>query len=116
MPKPDEYAEVVAVLSESVRESADLSMIELDVTDIGRVVTVRTRTPGALIGRRGATADALRTKLADELGDPALRLNLIGEPPGQSPEQSGLREPRRPPPGLSPASETRRDRRDQTTP
>ena len=63
------------------------------------VVTVWTRSPGRLIGRRGATADSIRAALCDALGSESTRLNIV-EVATDSPDDppSGVREPRRPKP------------------
>ena len=76
---------------------ADVQRLTVDRdTDI---VTVWTRRPGLLIGRRGATADSIRAALCDALGSEATRLDIV-EVVGNSPDNpsSGVREPRRPKP------------------
>ena len=94
--KADPHALAVGAI-EAHAPGADVQRLTVDSeTD---VVTVWTRRPGLLIGRRGATADSIRAALCDALGSESTRLNIIevvdnahDDPP------SGVREPRRPKP------------------
>jgi predicted RNA-binding protein YlqC (UPF0109 family) len=102
VPSAEEFRSVADVLLDRVPAETDISSVGLGFPDGHWLVRVRTRTPGRVIGRRGATADALRSALAEKLGDPGLRLNIEeaggpGEPP-PGPPPAGDREPRRPTP------------------
>jgi ribosomal protein S3 len=72
-----EFSEVVALLVGAADETADLSMVEIGRSEQGRVVTFRTETPQAFIGPGRTRATELRNALAEKLGDPALRLQVI---------------------------------------
>jgi ribosomal protein S3 len=89
---------VIEVLAETTPDNTDLSSIDLETVDGRNVVTVRTRTPGLLIGRRGATADTIRAAMAERLRDPALQVNVSEVRPPEPPlaPPSGVREPRDP--------------------
>ncbi len=85
----DEFVLISAVLSEFT-PSADIGRVELKGGGAERrVVTVATRTPGQLIGRRGATADAIRAALAQRFADDLLQLNIL-EMPEDLPPGRGL--------------------------
>jgi predicted RNA-binding protein YlqC (UPF0109 family) len=77
-------------------------------------VDITTGRPGRIIGRRGATADALRARIAEHLRVTDVQLNIVetrsgpGEPPREPPGAAGLREPRRPRPGGPPTSDALR--------
>ncbi len=89
MARADEFAWISAVLSEFT-PGADIGRVELKGGGVeGCVVTVATRTPGQLIGRRGATADAIRATLAQRFGDDRLQLNIL-EIPEDPPPGRGL--------------------------
>jgi predicted RNA-binding protein YlqC (UPF0109 family) len=85
---------LLVALSESLPEGADLSGVGIES---GPEVTVAldTRTPGLLIGRRGTTADAIRSSLQRIVGKRVVKLNIreLGteDPP---PQPGGVREPR----------------------
>jgi ribosomal protein S3 len=94
---------LLVAISGSLPDDADLSAVDVESDDDVTVV-LHTRTPGLLIGRRGATADAIRSKLQDVVDDGVVRLNIreVGSDDPPAPP-SGVREPRRPPPaGPSP--------------
>lgn len=59
---------VAEVLLDHVPNGTDISAIELTLPDGHWRVCVRTLTPGHVIGRRGATADAVRVAIAEKLG------------------------------------------------
>lgn len=87
MARADEFAWVSAVLSE-LTPDADIGRIELKGDGAAkRVVTVATRTPGRLIGRRGATADAVRAVLAERFSDDQLQLNIMEMPDDPPPDR-----------------------------
>ena len=81
---------------------ADVQAKGIDVRLVGSSyrVDIVTAQPGRVIGRRGATADQIRSALATLLDDPALQLNIQEAPfePPPSPPPAGVREPRRPGP------------------
>lgn len=80
MATADAFGRISAVLSVLVPD-AELTGIGLDEGDGRcRVVTLWTRAPGRLVGRRGATADGLRAALAERLEDDRLKL-IIRETP-----------------------------------
>ena len=98
----DEFRIVVETLLEGVAADTDIASVEITRAGARRRVDVRTRTPGRVIGRRGATADAIRSSMAERLGDPQLQMNIVevvddDDPPPDRP--AGDREPRRPTPG-----------------
>jgi hypothetical protein len=102
VPSAEDFRSVADVLLDGVPADTDISSVGLGFPDGHWLVGVRTRTPGRVIGRRGATADALRAALAEELSDPQLKLDIAeagrpGDPPAGSPP-AGTREPRRPTP------------------
>lgn len=106
MPGAKEFRLVAEVLLDHLPDGKDISAIELTVPDGHWRVRVRTLTPGHVIGRRGATADAVRAAIAEQLGDPRVRLDIVetggpGDPPPAPP--GGDREPRNPRPA-APAS------------
>jgi ribosomal protein S3 len=72
-----EFRLVAEILLDHVPDGTDISAIELTFPDDHWMVCVRTLTPGHVIGRRGATADALRAAIAERLGDPRLQLNIV---------------------------------------
>ena len=77
MARADEFGWISAVLSEFA-PNADIGRIELKDGGAGsRLVTVATRTPGRLIGRRGATSDAVRSALAERFADSRLQLIIM---------------------------------------
>lgn len=101
MPSAKEFRLVAEVLLDHVPDGTDISAIELTFPDGHWRVCVRTLTPGHVIGRRGATADAVRAAIAEQLGDRRLRLDIVetggpGAPPPAPPR--GDREPRNPRP------------------
>ena len=101
MPGAKEFRLVAEVLLDHVPDGTDISAIELTLPNGHWSVCVRTLTPGRVIGRRGATADAVRAAIADQLGDPHLQLTIVegggpGAPPPAPP--GGEREPRKPRP------------------
>lgn len=107
MPSASEFRSVAQIVLDRVPEGTDISAIELTFPDAHWRVAVRTLTPGHVIGRRGATADAIRTAMAEQLDDAGLQLNIEevrgpGAPPAGPPD-GGDREPRNPPP-TAPAS------------
>src|SRR5947209_13703496 len=57
-------------------ERAAVSRIEVERTRDRVRVDVHTARPGIVIGRRGAEADRLRTKLAEITGNPKVQLNI----------------------------------------
>jgi ribosomal protein S3 len=98
MATADEVALVAAVLARAVPAGADVGAIGVRWIDGGLQVAVTTSDPGRLIGRRGATADAIRQALADEFGGVDVQLEVHeaqGPPPPQWPpyDEDG------PPPG-----------------
>jgi predicted RNA-binding protein YlqC (UPF0109 family) len=101
MTSSEEFASAVAVVADHVPADADVTSLEMARTGGNWRLTLRTSTPGRVIGRRGATADALRAALAERLGDPGLTLNIAeARPPGDgpAPPPAGDREPRLPRP------------------
>ncbi len=102
MPGVEEFRSVAEILLDRVPAQTDIASVELAFPDDHWQVRVRTRTPRRLIGRRGANADAIRSALAERLGDARLTLTILeaggpGErPPGSAP--TGDREPRTPTP------------------
>ena len=95
MAAPGEFAEVSAVLAELAPPDAEILALEVRQVGAGhRIVTVQTRTAIRLIGRHGATADALRAALAERLDDARLQLNVLEAPDDLPPDQ-------RPPEGPS---------------
>src|SRR3954453_17049218 len=101
MTRADEFRSVTEILLNHVPEGTDISAIDLTFPDGHWRVRVRTTTPGQGIGRRGATADAIRAAMAQQLDDPRLQMNIEGAPgPGPPPPgpPTGDREPRKPPP------------------
>jgi predicted RNA-binding protein YlqC (UPF0109 family) len=101
-----EFRLVAEVLLDHVPDGTDISAIELTFPDGHWRVCVRTLTPGHVIGRRGATADAVRAAIAEQLGDSRLQLNIVeaGGPAAPPPAPpGGDREPRKPRPA-APAS------------
>src|SRR3954447_3981848 len=81
MTRADEFRSVTEILLNHVPDGTDISAIDLTFPDGHWRVRVRTTTPGQVIGRRGATADAIRAAMAEQLDDPRLQLN-IEEAPG----------------------------------
>src|SRR6266849_6447278 len=57
-------------------ERAAVSRIEIERTRDRLRIDVHTARPGIVIGRRGAEADRLRTKLAEITGNPKVQLNI----------------------------------------
>src|SRR5512142_1168688 len=57
-------------------ERAAVSRIEVERTRDRLRIDVHTARPGIVIGRRGAEADRLRTKLAEITGNPKVQLNI----------------------------------------
>jgi len=107
VPSAKEFRSVAQLLLDRVSDGTDISAIELTFPDAHWRVVVRTLTPGHVIGRRGATADAIRTAMAEQLDDARLQLNIEefrgpGAPPAGPPD-GGDREPRSPLPA-APAS------------
>lgn len=98
MASVDEFGQVIAVLSKLIPE-ADVRGVELRRGSTDRqIVTVQTRTPGRVIGRRGTTADAVRLALAERLGDAQLQLNIVEarddpDPDRRPPDGPGLMYP-----------------------
>jgi ribosomal protein S3 len=74
MATADEVASVATVLARAVPAGADVGAIGVRWIDGGLQVAVTTSDPGRLIGRRGATADAIRQALADEFGGVEVQL------------------------------------------
>jgi ribosomal protein S3 len=79
MPSAHELRLLSEVLLECVDDHAGISGLEIASVEDRRSVTIRTTTPGRVIGRRGATAQVIRDELAARLGDPQLRLNIEEE-------------------------------------
>lgn len=101
MTSPQEFGTAVAVVGAHLPADADVTSLEMARTEGNWRLTLRTSTPGRVIGRGGATADALRAALAEHLGDPGLRLNIVeARPRGDGPAAppAGDREPRLPRP------------------
>jgi ribosomal protein S3 len=91
VPGADEFRLVAEILQDHVPDGTDISAIELTFPGDHWMVCVRTLTPGHVIGRRGVTADALRSAIAERLNDPRLQLNIV--------EVGGTGGPRPAPPG-----------------
>ena len=107
MASREEFRAVADILLNHVPEETDVSAVDLTFPDAHWRVRVRTTTPGRVIGRRGATADAIRAAMAAHLGDPRLQLNIEeGGAPGAPPPgpPGGDREPRKPPPAAPSAA------------
>ena len=102
MPSADEFRSVAQILLDRVPEGTDISAIELTLPDAHWRVAVRTLTPGHVIGRRGATADAIRSAMAEQLDDARLQFTIEEVrgpgPPPAGPPDGGDREPRNPAP------------------
>jgi predicted RNA-binding protein YlqC (UPF0109 family) len=101
VPSAKEFHLVAEVLLGHVPDGTDISAIRLTFSDGHWRVCLQTRTPGRVIGRRGATADAIRAALAEQLDDSRLQVNIEeaggpGAPPPGPP--TGDREPRKPRP------------------
>ena len=77
----DDFRIVVETLLEHVAADTDIAAVEMTRSGERWRVDVRTRTPGRVIGRRGATADAVRASMAERLGDPHLQVNIAEVPP-----------------------------------
>ena len=98
----EEFRSVAEILLDHVPAETDISSVELVFPESRWQVRVRTRTPGLVIGRRGARADAIRSAMAEKLRDVSLQLNIEeaggpGEPP-PGPPPAGDREPKAPTP------------------
>jgi predicted RNA-binding protein YlqC (UPF0109 family) len=101
VPSAETFRSVAAILLDHVPDGTEISAIEVTSPDAHWRVSVRTSTPGRVIGRRGATADAIRSAMAQQLHDSRLQLNIVeGPAPGDPPRHppAGDREPREPPP------------------
>jgi hypothetical protein len=86
---------LLIALSYSVPDEADLSALEIDASECLTVV-LHTRTPGLLIGWRGATAEAIRAGLQAAVGERVLKLTIHDLPSDDPPPpEGGVREPRR---------------------
>jgi predicted RNA-binding protein YlqC (UPF0109 family) len=66
---------LLVALSESLPEGADVSSIGVDSNDAVNV-TLHTHSAGLLIGRQGATADAIRSSLQGVVGERVVKLNI----------------------------------------
>jgi ribosomal protein S3 len=91
VPSAEEFRSVTEILLDGVPAETDIASVELAYPDSHWMVRVRTRTPGRVIGRRGATADALRSAMAEKLDDGRLQLNIEeaggpGDPPSGPPK------------------------------
>jgi predicted RNA-binding protein YlqC (UPF0109 family) len=95
-----EFGSAVAVVAAHV-PADEITSLEMARTGRNWRLTMRTSTPGRVIGRRGTTADALRAALAEHLGDTGLRLTIEEARPlgdGPAPPPAGDREPHVPMP------------------
>jgi predicted RNA-binding protein YlqC (UPF0109 family) len=114
------FGRVIAAIEAVVGSKAQLDEIVIDARSLpdGMLrVSLTTPEPGRFIGRRGATADALRARLANDLAR-EVQLNLLESrlqaPPLEPP--SGVREPRRPRPGGPPIGASARPPRAPRSP
>jgi ribosomal protein S3 len=67
---------VAEVIVDHVPEDADISGIAV-AEGRRRIVTIRTATVGRVIGRGGASVQAIRDALAQRLDDPELQVNVL---------------------------------------
>lgn len=78
----DDYEKVVAAVAQAASGDLDLVAVGVGRTEAGGLqVNLATREPGQLIGRRGATADAIRAALAERFGLSEAQLNVHQVPP-----------------------------------
>jgi small subunit ribosomal protein S3 len=79
-----EFGKVLEALLASVPSDADIQAVGFDEGRQPPRVDLWTATPGAIIGRRGATADAIRLAISQRLGREA-QLNIREQSPGEPP-------------------------------
>jgi ribosomal protein S3 len=78
----DELRRVIAAIEVVVGADAPVDGLAIAPLDDGGVrVDITTSAPGRIIGRRGATADALRERVAEHLRVPDVLLNILETPP-----------------------------------
>jgi predicted RNA-binding protein YlqC (UPF0109 family) len=107
------FRRVSAAIAVVVEPDTPIDEIRIQDPPTGPLrISLTTSKPGRLIGRRGATADALRARLVDELGRD-VELDILEAPPQAPPSAppAGVREPRRPRPGAPPVSASLRPHR-----
>jgi ribosomal protein S3 len=102
-----EAARIALAASAIDAHAPGVDVERLDIDGGHGVVTVWTRHPGLLIGRRGTTADSIRLSLGEALGLESVKLLILevrDEPPEQP--EGGVREPRRPWPSAPSTGQT----------
>jgi hypothetical protein len=87
----DKWGQVLNGLSETVPPEAVIT--SLDVADDLSRVTLWTRTPGLVIGRRGETADRIRSGLSESIGSPIQLFIYESKEPPEEPPSGGVRQP-----------------------
>jgi KH domain len=93
VPAWDEVGTLLQALEGVVPTRADVSSIRFSPD--ARGLTILTRTPGLIIGRRGSTAALIKDALSEASGaDIELRIEEVKEPPEDP--LGGVREPRDP--------------------
>ena len=74
------------------------AIVSVEVVEDSSSVTIWTCTPGIVIGRRGDTADRIRTSLSASIGRPVQIFIHETKDPPENPPSVGVREPRTPNP------------------
>jgi hypothetical protein len=91
MPTWDEVGALLHALEAVVPTGADVSSITF--SSDARLVTISTKTPGLILGRRGSTAALIREALSEASGaEIGLHIQEVDEPPPDDP-LGGVREP-----------------------
>jgi predicted RNA-binding protein YlqC (UPF0109 family) len=114
------FGRVIAAIEAVIGSEARVDEIAIDARpapDGMLRIFLTTPEPGRFIGRRGATADALRARLTMELARD-VQLNIVESPPQAPPFEppSGVRVPRPPGPGMPPISASARPPRPLRSP
>ena|ERR1700689_5054637 len=90
--------EVFKAVAQTVSEVLphDALIVSVEVSEDSSLVTLRTLTPGIVIGRRGTVAEGIRDALRASVGPQVyLRIEEVKDPPDDGP-LGGVREPRSP--------------------